>query len=101
MISCCEYFTVLAPPGFTWAGVASSQMKQRVTTARLNLRTNLAFETLCILFLLNRICSLPRPWEQPETDSREWLKPERSPDHCQNRKGQTERDESTIEVWNL
>ena len=43
MMSCCEYFTVLAPPGFTWAGVASSQMKQRVTTARLNLRTNLAF----------------------------------------------------------
>jgi hypothetical protein len=52
MMSCWEYFTVLAP-GSARAGVASSKIRQKVIRTRLNLGANVAFEILFILFLLN------------------------------------------------
>src|ERR1700757_2862869 len=50
MMSCWEYFIVLAPPGSARTGDTSIEMKERAARTRVNAK--LAFERVFILYLL-------------------------------------------------
>src|SRR6516165_128383 len=97
-MSCCEYFTVRPLTVAARAESAVNAIKPTTARALTAPRTHLAFGSVFILFLLDRIHPIADFFERQETDTSQ-VTPKGTPNHRQNGEGGSERHGREIQVW--